>query len=181
MKPMLLRDGLSLLQHALLAELDLGHRWVVAPAGLHGRLKEALQASISVNWLSDEGLGPGRALVKAAKHSNAGRLLVAAADHPFPSASLAQRLMGLGSSAWVVDDHGPQPMGPSIVDREALVRSQSASSVKGLLLAAAPNEVAAADLEPEERRSLIDVDDRSAIDRLGLGVPDGALLRGPAH
>lgn len=171
----LLSGGASTLLEGLCRALPGARALVVAPAAIHDLLEPDVRRWASdlrrpVTRIEDPGKGPGLAVWAAVEalaleaDAPLGRLLVTAADYPFPSVTLAERLLATaarGNGAWVVGPEGVPESLFAIVDGQALLEGAEqppSPSVRKLFAALAMVPVAWSELSDEERRGLLDVD-----------------------
>lgn len=182
LKPLLDARGETLLARAL--RTWPGRRvHVVAPEKSHRAALAEHLPEARVCFVSDPGEGPARAVVVSARVSDARWLLVVAADHPAPDRALGERLARAaegGEGAAVRDAEGRlQPL-PSVLERTRLLAQPRTHRLATLIQGLSLIEVPWAELGPDERGALVDVD--TAADAHALGIdPDSAPRLRPSE
>lgn len=150
---------------------------VVAPEARQAPLRGALSGRARVRLVADPGDGPGWALLAAARASAAERLLVVGGDHVAPSVALAARLLRAAAGrdgAWATDAEGhPQPLFVALERQRllAVAGEDPPRSPTRLLARLDLALVEHADLSPEERAALEDVDTPEHARRHRLRLP----------
>ncbi|MBX2813221.1 MAG: GNAT family N-acetyltransferase [Myxococcales bacterium] len=153
--------------------------FAVAPAEMYPSLAtivaDAGAEALVHQWVEDVGQGPGPAIFEAARVSSADELLIVAVDHPRPSPALMGRLSqaAVGAQgAWVRNQGDHLEALVSVVRREPLLAHwdgyEVPHSARGLMAPLLMAEVDEAELPPDEREALRDVDTREDAQALGV-------------